>query len=96
MVSSVANSVSRFDEISPFWQNFKSWAIILGLNVLRPIFNAIGQILIVANGLILANTLAIWSHGCKEMLRSLTLLFVCKSFEKHKRILCTFDEWPIL
>ena len=52
MVSSVANSVSRFDEISPFWQNFKSWAIILGLNLLRPIFNAIGQILIIANGLI--------------------------------------------
>ena len=59
MVSSVANSVTRFDEISPYWQNYKSWAIILGLNLLRPIFNAIGQILIIANGLILANTLAI-------------------------------------
>ena len=67
----IPNSVTRFDEFSPFWQYFKSLRrlceglhLVLAkqLNLLWLAFYAIGQIFIVANGLILTNNITIWSH----------------------------------
>ena len=66
----VFSSVTRFCEISPFWQYFKVLGdyvrayFVLGknLNLFRSAIYAVGQIFIAANGLILTNNLAIWSH----------------------------------
>ena len=72
----VFSSVTRFCEISPFWQYFKVLGdyvrayFVLGknLNLFRSAIYAIGQIFIAANGLILTNNLAIWAHWCSPLL----------------------------
>ena len=47
-------SVTRFGEISPFWQNMlRRWQNFNGLFSIWQKFDAIGQIYIVANGQIL-------------------------------------------
>ena len=63
--------VTRFGEISPLWQNFKSlWAIFLMVHLLFCKilvqlwhFYAIGQIVIVVNGQRLNSYIATWSPG---------------------------------
>ena len=63
--------VTRFGEISPLWQNFKSlWAIFLMVHLLfcKVLvqlwhFYAIGQIVIVVNGQRLNSYIATWSQN---------------------------------
>ena len=63
-------SVTRFGEISPFWQFLKVLGyyvrayLVLGKNLklLWSTFYGIGQIFFVGSGLKLTNNLAIWSH----------------------------------
>ena len=71
--SVVLISVTRFGDISPFWQKFTSlWQILMVyflfgkmLNLLWQICDIIGLIFIVAHGQILKNNIAIWSHWSK-------------------------------
>ena len=73
-----ASSVTRFGEISQFGDILKVLGdylkayLVLGknLNLLGSTFYAIGQVFIVANGLILMNYLAIWSHCRPDKCRS--------------------------
>ena len=65
-----SDSVTRFGDISPIWQNFTSlWQSFNSLfliwkmmGVLRQIWNIIWLIFIVANGQLLKNNLTIWLH----------------------------------
>ena len=65
-----SHSVTRFDEILPFWQNLQVFEILLRvylllgniLHQLWQILHAIGQVFIYANGQMLKNNLTIWSH----------------------------------
>ena len=54
----------HFGSIIKFWGDYVRAYLVLGkiLNLLWSTFYAIEQIFTVANGLILTNNLAIWSH----------------------------------
>ena len=60
--------MTRFNEVLPLWNIFKSiWEIKLftvwhNFEHTLVIFHAIGLIIIVVNGQIMTNILALWSH----------------------------------
>ena len=97
--------VTRFGKISPIGQNFSSLAKFLTvhfpfgkmLSLLWQICDIIGLVFIFANGQILKNNLAIWSHcycGVISHSRKIWILFVPVEVTFHSTFQIRSKFWP--